>query len=191
MADNGEGFGKVVKLGAILFAVTAITGAILGVVHDITLAPIKKTQEAQKAAALAEALPSADAFEQVEVAGGADAMIRDVQRATNGTGWCITVAPRGYGGLIEVVVGVKDSGGVSGIRILSHSETPGLGARAPEWLPPQFEGKDSSYFEVVKVEPARAAEIQAISGATVTSQGVVDGVNAALEYWNAQLKGGN
>jgi electron transport complex protein RnfG len=182
---------KIVSLGLTLFTVTAITGIILGVVHDITLEPIRVTQEKLKKEALTAALPEADEFLPLEVAGGADPIIKDVQKAvTNGdvSGYCITVTPRGYAGPIELVAGIARDGKLRAIRILNQAETPGLGAKS---VLPEFYGqfKDAGEIKVVKTAPEAPGEIQAISGATITSNGVASGANAALSYWKNNLGG--
>jgi electron transport complex protein RnfG len=192
--SGGENFKKIMKLGIILFTVTAITGLILGVVHEITLAPIRQTQERLKNEALAGAIPEADSFSPVDIAENADPIITEVNEAKNGgepAGYCITVTPKGYGGPMEIVVGIPSAGGVRAIRILNHTETPGLGAKAPQpQFSGQFENKNAGRLSVVKSPPAAAEDIQAISGATITSNAVADGVNAALDYWGKELKGG-
>jgi electron transport complex protein RnfG len=190
MSDNNAK--KIASLGLTLFAVTAVTGFILGVVHDITLEPIRVTQENLKTEALQGALPEADAFSPVEIAGSADSIIKDVQEATAGgavSGYCITVAPRGYAGPVELVAGITNDGNLRAIRILNQSETPGLGAKAAQ---EEFYGqfKDAGEIKVIKTKPVSPGEIQAISGATITSNGVASGVNTALAYWKENLAPG-
>jgi electron transport complex protein RnfG len=176
----------------ILFAVAAITGIILGVVYEITLEPIRRTQERLLGEALSGALPEARSFLPVEIAPGADPLIVDVQKAKDddrSVGYCLTVIPKGYGGPIEIVVGITETGKLRAIRILSHSETPGLGAKAP--LPVfsgQYENVEAEKLILVKTAPERGDEVQAISGATITSTAVTDGVNAALAYWKNHLE---
>jgi electron transport complex protein RnfG len=193
--SGSDSFRKITKLGVILFTVTAITGLILGVVHDITLAPIQQTQARLMTEALAGAMPEADSFSAVDVADAANPIITEVNEAKNGgkpAGYCITVTPSGYGGPIELVVGIPSTGGVRAIRILSQTETPGLGAKAPQQqFSGQFDNKESDRLSLVKSTPSAPGDIQAISGATITSTAVIDGVNVALEYWEKELKGGN
>ena len=195
-ANNGtKNTKKIVSLGLILFTVTAITGLILGFVHEITAGPIQKTQERLKMEALAAALPESDSFTLVAVTSGSDPILKDVQEARKGetsVGYCITVTPKGYAGPIELVVGITSEGEVRAIRILNQSETPGLGAKAP--LPPfsgQFDNKKVEKLTVVKTPPSAPDQIQAISGATITSDAVATGVNTALEYWKKNLAGGD
>ncbi len=198
MSDNSNkngGSAKILKLGLILFTVTAITGLILGVVYEITAGPIQLTQARLKNEALAGALPEADSFEVMELIPDASPVLTEVQRAksgADGVGYCITVVPKGYAGPIEIVVGVTKDGALRAIRILNQSETPGLGAKAPApAFSGQFADKSVERLTIVKAPPSAPDQIQAISGATITSNAVTSGVNAALEYWNTHLRGGN
>ena len=183
---------KIISLGITLFIVTAVTGTILGVVHDVTLEPIRATQEKLKAEALRGALPEAEEFRTVDLAEDADALIKDVQEGVSGgstVGYCVTVTPRGYAGPIEIVAGITNDGNLRAIRIMNQSETPGLGSKAA--LPSFYEQfKDATRITVVKQTPAAPGEIQAISGATITSDAVANGVNAALSYWRNHLAPG-
>lgn len=193
-SDSKGKMKKIVSLGFILFTVTAITGLILGVVHDITAIPIQKTQERLKKKALTTALPEADDFSQIQMKQGVSEIVKEVQEARKGslpTRYCITVTPKGYAGTIEIVVGITVEGKLRAISILNQSETPGLGAKAPQpAFSGQFENKDVEKLIVVKSSPGTAGEIQAISGATITSNAVTNGVNEALSYWRENLRGG-
>jgi electron transport complex protein RnfG len=175
--------------------VTAITGIILGVVHDITLKPIEETQKRLKQEALNGALPEAGEFSEVKLAEGADPIIKDAWKATKDgapAGFCVTVLPKGYGGPVEIVAGITNDGRLRAIRILNQSETPGLGAKSAEpQFYGQFDNKDAPTLKIVKTAPG-PDEIQAISGATITSTAVTNGVNTALAYWRSNLApGGN
>ncbi len=183
---------KILKLAAVLFVITAITGLVLGGVYTMTLEPIKVAKEKEKMEALAQTLPEASDFEGIECRQG-QSVIKEVNRGSaNGktVGYNITVTPKGYGGLIEMVVGISDDGTLTDIKILSHTETPGLGAKAADpAFSGQFHEKDVEKIRVTTTTPAADNEIQAISGATITSEAVAAGVNAALEYWAKNLKG--
>ena len=187
-------FKKTFRLGLTLFVVTALTGLILGGVEALTAPAILKTQQKEKAEALLAVLPEADAFSEVPLNSGADPLIHEVQEAKKGgspVGWCVTVSPKGYAGAVVTVVGLTSDGAVNAIRILKQSETPGLGAKASEApFSGQFRDKKDLPLAVVKRAPGAPNEIQAISGATITSAAVVSGVNAAVEYWEKFLKGG-
>lgn len=183
---------KILKLGAVLFIITAVTGLILGGVYTMTLEPISAAKQKEKMAALAETLPEASDFQALESQPD-NSSIKEVNKGSaNGdtVGYNITVTPKGYGGLIEIVAGIDNKGKLIGIKILSHTETPGLGAKAAEpAFSDQFEQKNVDRLVITKNKPAAENEIQAISGATITSKAVAEGVNTALEYWAKNLKG--
>lgn len=184
---------KIIRLGVTLFLITVITGVILGGVHTMTLEPIRQAKEREKMEALAATLPAAKDFKAVEISGKPD-FIKEINAGTADgklMGYNVTVSSKGYGGMIEMVVGISADGELMGIKILSHSETPGLGARAPEpAFSGQFKDKKADTLSIVKTAPATASEIEAISGATITSTAVVKGVNQAIDFWKSNLKDG-
>ena len=186
-----ENMKKIIHLGGVLFAVTAVTGLLLGIVQNFTSAAIMKAEQAARNEAFRAVMPDADNFEAVNPA--PDDFVSDVQKGTGKSGlagWCISVNSKGYGGLVSFIVGVTKDGAVKAISILNHSETPGLGAKStePEFYT-QFNDKDKLPLKVVKGAASAPEEIIAISGATITSNAVVDGVNAAVSYWAKNLKG--
>lgn len=179
--------GKIMKLGAVIFIITAVTGLILGGVYTMTLEPIRKSKNLEKNKALAETLPGAAKFENVEIA-GEPGLIKEINRGTlDGEliGYNYTVTPKGYDGPLEIMAGVSKDGKLMAIKILQHTETPGLGAKAAnEDFRAQFREKAVGRFTVIKTGASAADEIQALSGATITSKAVTDGVNAALSYFS-------
>lgn len=103
-----------------------------------------------------------------------DPLVSKVYQAGD-AGYVVQVAPSGFGGVLDVMVGVNTDGTCSGVSIISHSETSGLGANATkEDFRSQFEGK--SNVAVTK----DGGDIAALTGATITSRAVCDGVNAAI-----------
>ena len=130
-------------------------------------------------------LTEADDFIEVEGASEGDVVTMFVAKASGSQmGYVAKVAPNGYGGAIEMLVAFNQEGSVEGIKILSHSETPGFGANAEKpAFSDQFKGKVAP-LTVTKVAPAET-EIQAITGATITSTAITNAVNAAAEYINA------
>lgn len=190
-SDNETSYEKAIRLGTTLFAVTAITGLLLGLVEWGTRDAILRTRTDDKAVALKNVMPEAEKFNSYNKA-ELNETITDVQEALNNkgerVGWCLSVASKGYGGLVNFVVGIKADGSVRAINILSHSETPGLGAKAtlPEFYK-QYDNRDKLPLKVVKGAANNLDEISAISGATKTSNAVTNGVNWAVEYFNASL----
>ena len=187
-----EAMKKALHLGGTLFAVTAVTGLILGLVQNITSTAIERAEQAARNEAFRAVMPDAQDFAAFELK--PDEFVADVQKGTDSStklaGWCISVNSKGYGGIVNFIVGITKEGTVKAISILNHSETPGLGAKStePEFYG-QFADKSNLPLKVVKGAAANPDEISAISGATITSNAITSGVNAAVEYWSKNLKG--
>ncbi|HDK7139464.1 TPA: RnfABCDGE type electron transport complex subunit G [Clostridium botulinum] len=181
---------ETLKLGLKLFIITAIAGLILGGAFAITKKPIEAQVEKTNTEAMKEILPKADKFEKME--GKAKDAVTEVNEGKKGNdvaGYAIKVLTKGYGGQIEMMIGVSKEGKVEGIKILSHSETPGLGANAPQpKFSGQFKGKSiEKDLEVVKTAPGKDNEIEAMTGATITSKAVTKGVNDAVKFYKDEL----
>lgn len=192
------------KDAAILFAITLISGLILGAVYQLTKEPIAAQEEKAKTEARQEVFADAVSFadmadfdpeaaQAVLDAGGfsgcgIDECALALDDGGNGLGWVLTVtAHDGYAGDIQFTIGVQNDGTLNGMSILSISETAGLGMRAEEVLVPQFSGKKAERFVYTKSGAAAENEIDAISSATITTEAVVDGVNAGLYYFQTEL----
>lgn len=181
--------GNALRPAWILFIVTALTGLLLGFVQNLTAEPIRLTRERERAEALRRALPGAETFRPLE--GGDFPGVVSVEEALAGgvsVGFCVTLDTAGYGGEIRLLVGIGSDGAITGVEILSHSETPGLGAKAAdESFRAPLKGMTGP-VEVTKQQP-RTNEVEAISGATITTRAVADGLNRALDVFR-QVKGG-
>lgn len=197
-----------IKDALILFAITLIAGLMLGVVNDITKEPIAQQEQKAKNEACQNVFAAADSFEAQELAdasqieqvladaGISGADIDELMAAKDASGallgYVITVTDHeGYGGDIQFSMGITNEGTLNGISLLSISETAGLGMRAGEVLVPQFSDKNVSRFTYTKTGATADSEIDAISGATITTNAVVNGVNAGLAYFDKILKGGS
>jgi len=203
------------KDAAILFVITLIAGAILGYVYDITKGPIAEQENKAKAEAMQQVFADAAEFEvlfdtadgetsvvvsDMDEAGNtlsADyADINDVYIAKNSAGealgYVITVTSHeGYGGDIKFSMGVRNDGTLNGLSILSISETAGLGMKAGEVLVPQFAGKNVEQFTYTKTGSTQESEIDAISGATITTNAVTNAVNMGLSlFQQLSVEGG-
>ncbi len=181
---------ETLKLGLKLFIITAVAGLILGGAFVITKKPIADQVEKTNTEAMKEILPKADKFEKM--GGKSNSVVTEVnegKKGSNVAGYAIKVLTKGYGGQIEMMVGVSEDGKVQGIKILSHSETPGLGANAPQpKFSGQFKGKSTEKdLEVVKTAPGKDNEIEAMTGATITSRAVTKGVNDAVKFYKDEL----
>lgn len=196
---------QMMKDAMILFLITLISGAALGLVYEVTKDPIAQQEQKSKNEAyqnvfeaaedfteLTEETYSPDALTAFVKENGFDASIDGVAQALSGDGsvlgYVITVTDHeGYGGDIQFTMGVADDGTLNGISLLSISETAGLGMRAGEVLVPQFAGKQVEKFSYTKTGAASDDQIDAISGATITTNAVVNGVNAGLLCFQEKL----
>ena len=196
----------ILKHTGLLAIITIVAGLALGLVHEITLDPIAQAKEAQKQEAYKSVFADADNFEVVDYdqaeadkiasADGRKCTIDEVidaQKGGESIGYIITVTDgEGYAGNIQFTVGVNAEGQVTGVSFLSITESPGLGmnARDDASFCEQYTGKQVEQFEVVKTGASSDEQIQALSGATITSKAVTGGVNAAIAYFSQVLKGG-
>lgn len=182
---------EIIKLGLILGIVSMVASASLALVNGATQ-PIIETRIALEAdQARQELLPDADAFEkqESELPDG----VLEVYTATKSgepVGYIVTTQSKGYGGSIDITVGIDATDHITGVKLSNMSETPGLGAKATEpAFIDQYMGVEAMQTPVVNKNATGApAEIVAISGATITSDAVTRGVTAALEYYNGNLK---
>lgn len=188
---------NILKNAAILTAITLVAGILLGLVYDITKEPIALAKEQAKNEAYQAVMAEADTFEAVEVEAvdlGTGCDVDEVVTAKAGEevkGYVITVTTHdGYGGDIQVSIGIAADGTVKGIEMLSIGETAGLGMNAdtPEFKA-QYADKLVDAFAVTKTGASADNEIDAISGATITSNAVTNAVNTALLYFNNVLGG--
>lgn len=198
---------RIVHDALVLFAFTVVLGLLLGIVYGITKEPIKQVNYEKAQAAYKQVFEDADSFEAYEEfdADAAQALmteqgfvdeIEDAQVAkdANGNvlGYVITVTAKDASqSTITFSVGIQKDGTVNGYSITSIAETPGLGMKASEEaFYSQFEGKNVDSFTVVKSAPAADNEIEAISGSTITSKAMANGVNACIVYFQNVLAGG-
>ncbi len=167
------------RCGGILFAITLIMGALLGFVNHITAPVIENLAEQTRLDSIKSVLEGEIiGSETVHTPKGPTSAVDIVEFPTDkGSAYAITVAPKGYGGEIKMMVGVNVDCEVTGISIMEMSETPGLGAKAKE-------GKFLKQF--VGENP----KIKAITGATITSNAIKKGVGDAITQVKL-IKGGS
>lgn len=170
----------VFRLTLTLFLITTIVAGLLGLVNYVTADTIAE-QIAQKAENAMRQVLEADSYEPLDVP--EESAVTAAYRAGD-RGYVVRVAPNGFGGAIDMMVGVDVSGAVTGVAIVSQSETASLGANCTrEDFRAQFTGKTGT-LSVSK----DGGEIEALTGATVTSRAVTEGVNTALEFVQEVLK---
>lgn len=164
---------SIVLLTVTLLAFCLVVAGLLGLVNHVTREPIAAHRAEKTARAMREVL-AAEQYVPVEYS-GEDATVQSVHRADE-LGLVVTVSPGGFGGAINMVVGVDAQGLVTGVSIISMTETSGLGANASrESFRNQFVGRGGSV-----ALRKQGGEIDALTGATVTSAAVTAGVNSAL-----------
>ena len=166
----------VIRLAVTLLLITGIVAAALAGVNAITKDAIAANQEKKTQDALAVVLPGVSGLEKQALSGD-NGIVSEVYNS--GNNYAVKVLPSGFDGEVTMMVGIAD-GKVTGISVISHTETPGLGAVAAaknakgEAFRGQFVGQ-SGILEI-------GEQVDAMSGATITSNAVVTGVNAALAY---------
>ncbi len=196
------------KDALVLFVITVVAGLALGFVYNITKEPIRISEENKANAAYAEVMPGAATFDELEAVDTAqgefanqwksngydkddiDKVLEAKDASGNLMGYVLMVTSHaGFGGDISFTMGINSEGTLNGISILSISETPGLGMKAEEVLKPQYAGKNVTGFSVTKTGASADSQIDAISGATITSNALTTGVNAGLFYYQTNLGG--
>ncbi len=185
---------EIIKPGIVLLIITVIVSAALGVVSSVTAEPIRINKEKSDKTAMIDVMPSdrtlAFAESKIEVSDvdGINFYI-EVYEGTELYGYVVSASQNGYGGAVEMFIGYDRDGVIKGVKIVSHSETPGLGANAqnPKFTD-QYKQK-SGMLNVVKGTPGDS-DIAAITSATITSAAVTDGVNNASAFFETHLKGG-
>ncbi len=194
--------GGFMKDALILFLITLISGFLLGGAYQITKEPIAKATEAANQAAYKKVFPEAAEFitdDEMKAAVEAcnaellsqnfgNVAVDNALQAVDGSGavlgYVVTShSDDSYGGVVRISVGIKEDGTINGMEFLAISDTPGLGLKAKEpGFKDQYAGKNQESLAVTKSGHAGDGEINAISGATITSSAVTNAVNAALYY---------
>lgn len=189
---------ETIKNALILCAITLVAGLLLGGVYEITKEPRAKQQEITKTNAYKEVIKDADSFEDAdfdskavnellktyditEKAAVIDGCVKALDKDGNIIGYIVSATSKeGYGGNISLSVGFDMNGKVTGVSILSISETAGLGmeAKSDSFLN-QYKTEGNALYIVNKSDSEEGINIDALSGATITTNAVTKAVNAA------------
>lgn len=173
-----SGIKYILRLALTLLLITGAMAAALAGVNHLTGPKIQKNQQIESWNAIQKVLPGAVISSEVEFTDDTD-LVKKVYAST--MGYAVEVAPMGFGGAITMLVGVSLEGKVLGVAVVSQTETVGLGAlvaadtQAGQNFRDQFIGLTGE-LAVSK----DGGEIDSVTGATITSRAVVEGVNAAL-----------
>lgn len=190
------------KDALVLFAITLVSGLCLGFVYDITKSPIEQATIDKNNRTYQEVLSAASSFTEVEgsvekiaelaasgeLAGFGGVAIESVLEGTDASGAAVgyvinSLSNDSYGGAVKISVGFDADGTITGVGIREINDTPGLGLKAKEpKFKDQYIGKNVDTLVVTKTGASADNEIDAISGATVTSNAVTNAVNTAFYY---------
>ena len=201
-SKDAAGSIKTYKPAISLLVITLVAGLALGAAYEMTKGPIQKAEEEAAIAAYVSVCPDAADFQESDdleakaeelmtsdsdISNGTygnivfESVYQGVDASGNAAGYVVNVTSKdGFGGDITITVGVSEDKKVTGMEFLTINETAGLGMNAqnPEFMD-QFIGKEGS-FNLVKDGASGDNDIQALSGATITSTAVTNAMNAAL-----------
>ena len=167
-------------LSLVLLIISVVVAGLLSFTNSITKDKITENIKIQQDQAKQDVCPYADEFRDLSYESGNVKAVFCAMKNEQLQGWCVNVTPSGYGGTIDMMVGITKDFKVSGVKVISNSETAGLGAKCTdEAFVTQFEGKEDS-VKVIKNGTPKDDEIVAITGATITSKAVTSGVKDAI-----------
>ena len=198
------------KDAIILFIITLIAGLALGFSYELTKEPIRKANLETNQKAYQSVYKDAKTFEEDKAVSEkvdhvdkflkdndlSGAKITEVLVAKNDSGEAVGyviafLATEGYGGDISLSMGMTNEGEITGLEVLEASETAGLGAKCKEsQFKDQFAGINADSIEYTKDGAKADNEIDAISGATITTKAVTKGVNAAIAFLKQDIMQG-
>ena len=167
-----------------LFLICLVATTLLAVTNKVTAPKIAELSAQTEVETRQKVLPAATQFgETQEMKGGSG-----TYAVGNEVGYVFVTVSKGYGGDVKIMTGVDKNGAVTGISPLELNETAGLGMKAQNAsFLDQFKGKVKDI--AVNKNSASGNEIQALTGATITSKAVTAAVNEALSYYDSNLKG--
>jgi len=185
---------------SVLFVVALVSVALLAVLNQITKGKIEAAETQARNEIYQSVYADASRFETLEIdyqPSDASIVINSVLEADdaemNDIGYVFDVTSKnGYGGDVQIAVGITKEGEITAFKVISASETPGLGAKSME---DEYASQFSGLSGLAPIGFSKTGanrdnnEIDAISGATITTTATTNAVNAAIELFNSQLKG--
>ncbi len=177
------------KLSSALLALAFGCALTLALIYQKTAPLIEKQRELKLKRSL-KAVLKADSYKKHE---GPPVYFEALAEDGRILGWCLEMVTRGYGGKIYFLVGVNSQTRITGIKILEHRETPGLGSKISEIEYKQTEAlflmqfKNKSIEDLVLVKKKTDKNIQAITGATISSKALVDGVREGVKNFRQEM----
>lgn len=182
------------RLGGILLFICMIAGGVLSLVNDLTKEVIIENSKINKND-LAYVIEDAEKLRDYEVELSEDSAVKEVYEALKEDeviGYVFKVTTKGFHGGVDFVVAIKEDT-LSGMKVLSHSETPGLGSKINE---EEFTDKFKNlpienFIELIKVSKSKDNEVEAVAGATKSSTASVNATNEAIAFYLKEVKGEN
>lgn len=191
---------EMIKIGISLLIICSVAAMALSFTNEVTKDKIDEQRQLASEEARKQVLPDAAEFkivseDQLKELKAINEIIIEAYAAldTSGTtiGYVFKTTPNGFSGAVEVTTGISVDGTVSGLRVGTHNETPGLGAKATdEAFYSQYAGKVTDSLIGVSKTGASGNDIQAITGATITSKAVSDGANASIDGYKWLVENG-
>lgn len=164
----------IIKMAVLLMIICAVTSAILGAVNMVTEPVIDQIAAEKTAAAYSEVLPTTGEYEAVDYT---DANVTAVAKCAEGT--VVEVSISGSQSMLALAIGVDNDGAITGVSVIDHGETPGLGAKATD---PTTGLRTSIIGQTTGLALSKkGGSVEALTGATITSQAVVDACQIAID----------
>ncbi|HEY4543354.1 MAG TPA: RnfABCDGE type electron transport complex subunit G [Tissierellaceae bacterium] len=181
---------ETIKLGLTLLIIAAISGAVLAGTNEITGPIIAEMEKESTFGAFFELFEEADDFKELDEAVLNDltenhpAVVEAYEAVDSGEGhlgYVLKAKSGGYGGDMFIALGISEEGTVTGIKVVGHSETPSIGDRIEkEEFTDSFVDKSAEGDLKAVAAPSQDDEVQMLSGATVSTNAVLNGINKAL-----------
>ena len=162
----------IIKMAVLLMVICAVVSAVLGAVNMVTAPVIADIAAEKTAAAYNEVLPTTGEYEMLDYS---DTNVTAVAKCAEGT--VVEVSISGSQSMLALAIGVDNDGVITGVSVIDHGETPGLGAKSTEaeWRA-QFVGQSSGL-----ALDKKGGEVAPLTGATITSQAIVDACQIAID----------
>jgi len=180
---------SILKPTLALFMITLVAAIIMGLAYIVTEEPIIQARQQSEMDAIASLIPGNFSMEFVYLEDHDSSLTRltiSYDAAGERLGYVFSAAPGGYSGAVFMMVAINPAGMIDGVRIISHTETPGLGSHiTADWFLGSFEGRSGHL--TASSNPTSLQEIDLIASATISTNAVLRGVNDAMEYFQTEL----
>ena len=185
---------NIVSMTLVLTVTCLVCSAILGVVYAVTYDPIAQTNANILKASISAVLPEAEGAELSEAqpleVGGQDSEYYTLSKDGETVAYAVRSTTTGFGGALTLMVGLTPDGIVNNTSVLSHSETPGLGAKCTtdQHFMDQWKGFDTN-SKILSVKKD-GGDVDAITASTITSRAYALAVSNAVKVFNKLNEGG-